>query len=68
MKKVKKWGASLLTACLMIVMTAGCGGNAAPSGTSNQPAAAGGDSKPSYNFKLAHITPPTHMAFGGGKV
>ncbi|CAM5796613.1 MULTISPECIES: TRAP transporter substrate-binding protein [Brevibacillus] len=60
MKKVKKWGASLLTACLMIVMTAGCGGNAAPSGTSNQPAAAGGDSKPSYNFKLAHITPPTH--------
>lgn len=60
MKKVKKWGASLL-AVLMVLATAACsggGGNTADS-TANQ-SAAGNGSKPTYQFKLAHITPPTH--------
>lgn len=70
MKKWKKWGTTLLAASLTIVMTAACGGGG--STTSSQPAASGtgasgaeesaaGQEKPTYSFKLAHITAPDHM-------
>jgi tripartite ATP-independent transporter DctP family solute receptor len=67
MKKFTKWGATVLTASMMLI-TAACGGGGATTSStgSTAPAATtsgGGDAaaKPTYNFKLAHITPPTHM-------
>lgn len=60
MKRGKKWGASLLAVSLMLFMTTACGGGSSSPSTA-QPSAASGDSKPTYNFKLAHITPPSHM-------
>lgn len=67
MKRFKKWGASLISVSLLVLMTTACGGGA--TNTSSQPAPSQpGDAapstdaaKPTYNFKLAHITPPTHM-------
>ncbi|MGG1662729.1 TRAP transporter substrate-binding protein [Brevibacillus sp. NRS-1366] len=60
MKKWKKWGITVLTASLTIIMTAACSGGGAGTGTA-QTSASSGESKPTYTFKLAHITPPTHM-------
>lgn len=54
MRKVVK-SISLLVVSLLIILTAACsndGGSAEP---------ASGDSDKTYNFKLAHITPPSHM-------
>lgn len=67
MKRFKKWGASLLAVSMTMLLTTACGGGASSTAPASAPApaagAAGGDaaSKPTYNFKLAHITPPTHM-------
>ncbi|UFJ41086.1 hypothetical protein LOK74_00540 [Brevibacillus humidisoli] len=60
MNKFKKWGVSLLSASLAILMTTACSsGGTSSQPTASQPAASGGDSKPTYTFKLAHITPPS---------
>ncbi|MFY0543889.1 TRAP transporter substrate-binding protein [Brevibacillus sp. H7] len=61
MKKVKKWGVSLLAASLAIFMTACGSGEVKTGGTSTPSTAPSGEAKPSYTLKLAHITPPTHM-------
>ncbi len=50
MKKMKRFGMTLLTAALVLT-TAACGGDTASKSESSE----------TYNFKLAHITPPAHM-------
>lgn len=58
MKKIKKWGKVFL-ASLFMMLTAACGGNSEQAGTANTETAK--TDKPTYNFKLAHITPTNHM-------
>ncbi len=54
MRKVVK-SVSLLVIALMVILSAACSND----GGSSEPANA--DSDKTYNFKLAHITPPSHM-------
>lgn len=56
MKKIRNWSVFLLSLSLMIFSLAGCN-NSESAGTTSS----GGGSDKTYNFKLAHITPPTHM-------
>jgi tripartite ATP-independent transporter DctP family solute receptor len=60
MKRFKQWGISLVSVILLVGILAACGSNDAE--TSGD----GADGK-TYNFKLAHITPPSHMWHKGAE-
>jgi tripartite ATP-independent transporter DctP family solute receptor len=55
--KIKKWGLGLLSAVL-ILSAAACSDSNSSSKTTTEPKT---DKGATYNFKLAHITPPDHM-------
>ena len=62
LKTLKKWGLSLISLVLVVGILVACG-----SGESKTSSGTEGNSEKTYNFKLAHITPPTHMWHKGAE-
>ncbi|RXT13483.1 TRAP transporter substrate-binding protein [Ammoniphilus sp. CFH 90114] len=61
MKKIKKLSLALMSAALVLTTACGGGGTQESTTTAQKPEESKTEAKPTYSFKLAHITPPDHM-------
>ncbi len=64
MKKFTKKAVSLIVLSLLVLVFVGCNDSTETGGEAN---ASNDNSKKSYTFKLAHITPPTHLWHTGAE-